>query len=78
MDGGASNNYILLGDDLVISGQSTSSAYKRIVQDLGMEINLTKTLESKTSFEFAKRYYISGIEHSPMPIGQIKHATTQY
>jgi hypothetical protein len=43
-----------------------------------MEINLSKTIESMDSFEFAKRFFIQGQELSPLPIGSLKHATTHY
>jgi hypothetical protein len=72
------DSYILLGDDIVISGTEPSTCYKEIIESLGMEINLTKTLISKTSFEFAKRFFINGDEWSPLPIGQLKHAKSQY
>jgi hypothetical protein len=72
------NQYMLLGDDLVICGHEFAASYKVIVQDLGMNISSFKSLESKTSFEFAKRFYVKGQEWSPLPIGQLKHAMTQY
>jgi hypothetical protein len=43
-----------------------------------MEINLSKTIESVDSFEFAKRFFIQGQELSPLPIGSLKHATSHY
>jgi len=54
--------YMLLGDDLVISGKDFASSYKEIVHNLGMEISEQKTIESKDSFEFAKRFYVKGQE----------------
>jgi len=57
-----SDSYILLGDDIVISGTEPSTHYKEIIESLGMEINLTKTLRSETSFEFAKRFFINSEE----------------
>jgi len=56
------SQYMLLGDDLVISGTEFASSYKEIVHDLGMEISEQKTIESKDSFEFAKRFYVKGQE----------------
>lgn len=72
------NQYILLGDDLVISGSEFSTSYKEIISNLGMEISIEKTIESKDSFEFAKRFFIQGREMSPLPIGQLKHASSTY
>jgi hypothetical protein len=43
-----------------------------------MKISKTKTIESEDSFEFAKRFYVKGVDYSPLPIGQLKHAMSQY
>jgi hypothetical protein len=43
----------------VISGKGTSESYMEIVSELGMKINLGKTLISENSFEFAKRFYVN-------------------
>jgi len=76
--GNKKGKYMLLGDDLVISGSQAANLYKRIVELLGMKISPFKTLESKDSFEFAKRFYVNGVDYTPLPIGQLKHANTQY
>jgi len=61
-------NYALLGDDLVIADAAVAMAYKAIVSDLGMKINNSKSLVSKTGFaEFAKRYFEDGKDLSPLP-----------
>jgi len=71
-------SYVLLGDDIVISGDALASAYKEIVSDLGMEINFQKTLVSNDSFEFVKRFHSRSVDLSPMPLGSLRHAGTQY
>lgn len=49
-------NYALLGDDIVIANEAVANAYHEIMtQVLGVEINLSKSLVSTNSFEFAKR-----------------------
>jgi hypothetical protein len=70
--------YVLLGDDIVIVGDSLAAEYRKIVESLGMEINLQKTLISTDSFEFVKRFHSRGTDLSALPIGSLLHARTQY
>lgn len=70
--------YKLLGDDIVIAGIELTNYYKEVISDLEMEIQLTKTLESKDSFEFTKRFFKSGEEFSPLPLGELSYSTEQY
>jgi hypothetical protein len=49
-------SYALLGDDIVIADKAVAASYHMIMtQILGVEINLSKSLVSSNSFEFAKR-----------------------
>jgi hypothetical protein len=49
-------NYALLGDDIVIANDAVAKSYHSIMtQILGVEINLSKSMISTNSFEFAKR-----------------------
>jgi hypothetical protein len=49
-------NYALLGDDIVIANTMVAKAYHSIMtKTLGVDINLSKSMISKNSFEFAKR-----------------------
>lgn len=49
-------NYALLGDDIVIANTAVAKSYHTIMtQTLGVEINLSKSLISDDSLEFAKR-----------------------
>jgi hypothetical protein len=41
----------------VISGKDFATSYKDICSKLDLKINQSKTIESKDSFEFAKRFY---------------------
>lgn len=72
------HTYKLLGDDIVIAGIDLANYYKEVISDLEMEIQLTKTLESKDSFEFTKRFFKSGEEFSPLPLGELSYSTEQY
>lgn len=53
------SNYALLGDDIVIADPKVGTAYLLIMRDyLGVEINLSKSLESNLKVcEFAKRLF---------------------
>lgn len=56
------SQYMLLGDDCVISGSSFAASYKEIISQLQIKISESKTIESNDSFEFAKRFYVKGEE----------------
>jgi len=47
--------YMVLGDDIVIFDKDVAHEYLIIMKDLGVDINLSKSLVSKDTFEFAKR-----------------------
>lgn len=50
------NHYALLGDDIVIADKSVADSYYVIMTEiLGVGINMSKSLVSTDSFEFAKR-----------------------
>lgn len=50
----------------MIFDQRVASSYLSVMKDLGVGINLVKSVESKDSFEFAKRFYSKGINLSPV------------
>jgi hypothetical protein len=57
--------YEILGDDLVIIDSHLAAQYLVVAKDLGVEINLSKSISSNNgSFEFAKRTVISGSDVS--------------
>jgi hypothetical protein len=59
--------YAVLGDDVVIADQSVAKSYHYIMSDvLGVGINLSKSLISVHSFEFAKQTFHKGINVSPI------------
>lgn len=55
------DGYELLGDDIVIFNPGVARFYLMIMSDLGVGINLSKSIVAKTnSFEFAKSAYFKG------------------
>lgn len=58
--------YVVLGDDIVIFDRGVANSYLRIMEDLGVSINLSKSLVSKDSFEFAKRFIHRESDLSPL------------
>nr|UEP19809.1 RNA-dependent RNA polymerase [Sclerotinia sclerotiorum mitovirus 46] len=50
------NNYIMLGDDIVINHNKVAKTYIRLLHALGVETSKTKTHVSKDTYEFAKRW----------------------
>jgi hypothetical protein len=61
------SDYALLGDDIVIANKAVADHYLSIMSDLGVEINLSKTISSnKGCIEFAKRLVSPTSEISPL------------
>jgi hypothetical protein len=63
--------YRLLGDDIVIFDKDVASHYRKIIQSLGVEVSVEKTLQSKNCYEFAKRFYTRTSELTPFPIASL-------
>lgn len=69
-------DYKLVGDDLLIRGTKEQfSAYLAIMAEIGLEVNLHKTIPSENTcehnVEFARNYIISGLHIIPVPFGQL-------
>jgi hypothetical protein len=62
-------DYVLLGDDIVIANTFVASEYLEILQSLDMPISLAKSIESNDSFEFAKRLFVNQIEVTGFSLG---------
>jgi hypothetical protein len=67
------NNYIILGDDIVVKDNKVAREYIKFMTKLGVEISPHKTHVSKDTYEFAKRWIrhhpLSGFkEISPIPL----------
>jgi len=63
------SHYEVLGDDIVIFDKDVATSYLSVMRDLGVEINLSKSISSPdgTAFEFAKRTGFKGQDVSPLP-----------
>jgi hypothetical protein len=60
-------DYAILGDDIVIADDSVAKVYLSLMESLGVEINLSKSLVSdKGVMEFAKRLISPLAEYSPI------------
>lgn len=63
------SQYAVLGDDVVIWNSTVAEAYLKVMQDLGVEVGLAKSVLSPKGkgLEFAKRTLVNGIDVSPIP-----------
>lgn len=68
--------YAVLGDDVVIRGEKGPDLYKEVMTQLGVQISPTKSHVSSDTFEFAKRWFKSGVEVTPFPLNQAVEAQT--
>jgi hypothetical protein len=66
-------NYAVLGDDIVIGNRAVAQAYLVLLKELGMPVNLHKSLVSDkgTCLEFAKRTLYKGTDISPVPLKEL-------
>lgn len=61
-------DYAVLGDDIVIADDKVAKAYLSLCGELGVTVNLSKTLESEIAVaEFAKRLVLGETDVSPIP-----------
>jgi hypothetical protein len=57
--------YALLGDDVVLANAAVAREYLSLLQEIGVEVGLAKSLISRNgTFEFAKRTYRAGVDVS--------------
>lgn len=68
--------YRILGDDIVIRNDTLANKYKKILGSLGIPFSKAKTMQSKTTFEFAKRWFHNGVEVTPFPTNAIHESLT--
>lgn len=72
-------DYIILGDDIVIADKAVADVYLSIMNDLGVDINLFKSLSShKGVFEYAKRLVGPSSEFTPVGAKNVLWATKSY
>jgi len=62
------SNYMILGDDVVIGDDSVAQRYREIMTTLGVDISEQKTLVSRDTYEFAKRWIHQGSEVTGAPM----------
>lgn len=62
------NDYILLGDDIVIKNDKVAKRYIKIMTKLGVDISSSKTHVSIDTYEFAKRWIKNGREITGIPL----------
>jgi len=64
--------YSVLGDDVVIFDEAVANQYLDIMRDLGLGINLSKSVISRNgSFEFAKRFIVQGQDLSALSFKEL-------
>nr|UJQ92599.1 MAG: putative RNA-dependent RNA polymerase [Mitoviridae sp.] len=69
------SDYAVLGDDIVIADPVVAKAYFSLIHDLGVDISLAKSLQSKVGLmEFAKRLVFPHIEVTPIGPGVLLQA----
>jgi hypothetical protein len=69
--------YAVLGDDVVIADRFVAAKYLSIMESIGVDISLAKSLVSNTSsLEFAKRTWIKGRDVSPVSLVEMLVALT--
>jgi len=62
------NQYIILGDDIVIHNDKVATKYKVVMSKLGVDISEAKTHVSKDTYEFAKRWIKGRKELTGLPL----------
>lgn len=70
------NQYIILGDDVVIKDDRVALKYISVMTRLGVDISESKTHVSKHTYEFAKRWIRGGVELSGLPLSGISDNIT--
>jgi hypothetical protein len=66
------DRYEVLGDDIVIFDRRLASKYLEVMKDLGVDINISKSISSLLPvFEFAKRTVVKGVNVSTISFKQL-------
>lgn len=63
--------YLLLGDDVALSGNILGKAYMRKLTELHVEFSVMKTFVSDFLVEFAKRWLYKDVEITPFPCSAV-------
>jgi len=76
---GSFTEYAVLGDDIIICDGRVANAYLQLMETLGVEIGLAKSLISRKGvLEFAKRFYVQGVDCSPVPFKEMVAALNDF
>jgi len=70
------DTFKILGDDIVIRDDRLAIQYQETIEQLHVPISWKKTMRSKTTFEFAKRWFHEGVEISPFPLNALHEHLT--
>lgn len=65
------SDYILLGDDIVITNDRVAAKYVELMTELGVGISPFKSHVSDTTYEFAKRWFHHGVEVTGFPLNSV-------
>jgi hypothetical protein len=70
-------DYILLGDDIVITNDAVAEKYVELMTELGVGISPMKSHTSETTYEFAKRWFHHGVEVTGFPLNSVLTTITK-
>lgn len=73
-------DYLVLGDDVVIASKEVAERYISIMKDIGVDISLSKRVvptKDHSGVEFASQYICNDINFSPLPVGNLFVRTTE-
>nr|QDH89715.1 MAG: RNA-dependent RNA polymerase [Mitovirus sp.] len=70
-------DYILLGDDIVITNDAVAEKYVELITELGVGISPHKSHVSETTYEFAKRWFHNGVEVTGFPLNSVLTTITK-
>jgi len=65
------DGYVVLGDDFAINNDVVGQEYLKLMDALGVKINLSKSVISKEFCEFAKRLKGPNVDYTPIGPGLI-------
>lgn len=73
---GSFRDYAVLGDDIVIANGLVAREYLLVCKAVGVKVGIHKSLISrKGCLEFAKRFFVRGLDASPISLLEIGAAT---
>nr|UPW42080.1 MAG: putative RNA dependent RNA polymerase [Inner Mongolia sediment mitovirus 5] len=73
------DQYMILGDDIVIKDDLVSKYYMKVMKELGVELSPAKTHVSFNTYEFAKRWFQDGKEITGLPMrGLVKNLANPF